>query len=255
MRRTGVWALLLAPALVAGSVLAAVPAADAATGPGVITTVAGGPGQGPARQVWQNPETVAAGPGGLVDVGDAWGVVRQFPATASYESVVAGVGPYAPGTGDGGPALRGHLGYVGGLAFDHAGNTVIADLTHGRIQGIAARTGSFYGQAMKAGDIYTIAGTGVKGYNGDGIPARTAELSGPRGVAVDRAGNILVADSYNNRIRVIAATTGTYYGQKMTAGDIYTIAGTGALGSSGNGGPATSSGDPKARPWTAPATC
>jgi trimeric autotransporter adhesin len=219
--------------------LAAAPAADAATGPGVITTVAGGPGQGPPLHVSQDAVAVGVSPDGSVDVGDGAGVVRQFSPAASYESVVAGVGVYAPGTGDGGPATRAHLGDIGGLAFDHAGNMIIADLTHCRIQVVAAKTGTFYGQAMKAGDMYTVAGTGVTGYNGDGIPARTAQMYSPRGVAVDKAGNIVVADYYNNRIRVIAASTGTFYGQAMTAGDIYTIAGTGARGSSGNKGPAT----------------
>jgi hypothetical protein len=46
-------------------------------------------------------------------------------------------------------------------------------------------------------------------------------------VATGAAGNLLVADSANNRIRVVAATSGTFYGAAMTAGDIYTVAGTG----------------------------
>lgn len=239
MKRTGVWALLLAPAVVAGSMLlAAAPAADAATGPGVITTVAGGPGQGAPGHIVQSPESVAAGPGGTVDVGD-YGVVRQLNATASNESVVAGVGSSAPGTGDGGPATRAHLSGAAGLAFDHAGNTIIADINHCRIRVVAARTGTFYGQAMTAGDIYTVAGNGICGYLGNGVPARAAGLSGPRGVAVDRAGNVLIADSYSDRIRVIAASTGRFYGQAMKADCIYTIAGSGSYGSSGDKGPAT----------------
>jgi trimeric autotransporter adhesin len=238
MKRTGFWALLLAPAVVAGSMLAAAPAADAATGPGVITTVAGGPGQGPPRHIVQGPESVAAGPGGSVDVGD-YGVVRQINATASYESVVAGIGSSSPGTGDGGPATRAHLSAVAGLAFDHAGNTIIADINHCRIRVVAAKTGIFYGQAMTAGDIYTVAGNGACGYFGNGIPALAAGLSGPRGVAVDQAGNVLIADSYSDRIRVIAASTGRFYGQPMKADYIYTIAGSGSYGSSGDTGPAT----------------
>ena len=55
----------------------------------------------------------------------------------------------------------------------------------------------------------------------------SAELDRPYGVAVDGAGNLLVADTDNNRVRVVAATTGTFYGVAMTAGDIYTVAGNG----------------------------
>ncbi len=92
---------------------------------------------------------------------------------------------------------------------------------------MAASTGTFYGQAMTAGDIYTMAGNGTAGFSGDGGPATSAELNGPGGVAVDAAGNLLIADGGNNRVRVVAASTGTFYGQAMTAGDIYTIAGDG----------------------------
>jgi len=101
---------------------------------------------------------------------------------------------------------------------------------------IAARTGTFYGQAMTAGDIYTVAGDGSFGYSGDGGPALQAGVA-PQAVAVDGAGNLIVPDG-NDRLRVVAVKTGTFYGQAMTAGDIYTMAGNGKGGSSGNGGPA-----------------
>ena len=91
---------------------------------------------------------------------------------------------------------------------------------------------------MTAGDIYTIAGTGTGGLSGDGGPATAAELLQPQAVAVDGIGNVLIADNGNNRVRVVAASTGTFYGQAMTAGDIYTVAGNGAMGLSGDGGPA-----------------
>ena len=103
---------------------------------------------------------------------------------------------------------------------------------------MAARTGTFYGKAMTGGDIYTVAGDGTFGFSGDGGPATSAELNGPQGVAVDAAGNLLIADTGNGRIRVVAHT-GTFYGQPMTGGDIYTVAGDGTQGFSGDGGPAT----------------
>ena len=127
-----------------------------------------------------------------------------------------------------------------GVAVDAAGNLVIADTGNQRIRVVAARTGTFYGQPMTAGDIYTVAGDGTAG-----SPATAARPPAPSsalraGVAVDAAGNLLIADTGNDRIRVVAASTGTFYGQAMTAGDIYTVAGDGTGGFSGDGGPATS---------------
>jgi DNA-binding beta-propeller fold protein YncE len=104
---------------------------------------------------------------------------------------------------------------------------------------VAESTGTFYGQAMTAGDIYTVAGDGTSGYSGDGGPATSAELNTPSGVALDAAGNLVIADQGNSRIRVAAESTGTFYGLAMTAGDIYTVAGDGTGGYSGDGGPAT----------------
>jgi DNA-binding beta-propeller fold protein YncE len=144
--------------------------------------------------------------------------------------------------GDGGPATKAKLNSPAGVAVDAAGNLLIADFRNNRVRVVAARTGTFYGQPMTAGDIYTMAGDGSPGFSGDGGPATTAELNGPFGVAVDAAGNLLITDTVNERVRVVAARTGTFYGQPMTAGDIYTVAGDGMGGFSGDGGPATSAG-------------
>jgi len=116
---------------------------------------------------------------------------------------------------------------------------LITDNANQRIRVVAASTGTFYGRAMTAGDIYTIAGTGTSGDTGDGGPATAAELSDPAAVSAGGAGNVAIADQGNNRVRVVAESTGTFYGQAMTAGDIYTIAGTGQAGFSGDGGAAT----------------
>jgi DNA-binding beta-propeller fold protein YncE len=76
--------------------------------------------------------------------------------------------------------------------------------------------------------VTTVAGTpGQAGYGGDGQAATSALLSYPTGVAVDQAGNLFIADTYNGRIR------------EVISGTIYTVAGTGRLGFSGEGGPAT----------------
>jgi hypothetical protein len=57
---------------------------------------------------------------------------------------------------------------------------------------------------MTAGNIYTIAGTGTQGSSGDGGPATQAQLQLPFGVALDGAGNLLIADTFNQQIRVVA---------------------------------------------------
>jgi secreted PhoX family phosphatase len=142
-------------------------------------------------------------------------------------------------SGDGGPATSTKLSLPQGVAVDGAGNLVIADTRNNRVRVVAASSGTFYGQAMTAGDIYTVAGTGLRAFSGDGGPATSADLHWPEWVAVDGAGNLVIADTRNNRVRVVAASSGTFYGQAMTAGDIYTAAG-GGRRDLGDGGPATS---------------
>jgi hypothetical protein len=98
------------------------------------------------------------------------------------------------------------------------------------------------------GNIYTVAGGGLTGFGGDGGPATVAEFNAPQAVAVDATGNLVIADTNfggapadqgNNRVRVVAARTGTFYGVPMTVGDIYTVGGNGQPGFAGDGGPAT----------------
>ena len=89
--------------------------------------------------------------------------------------------------------------------MDSAGNLVLADSGNDRVRVVAATTGTFYGQSMTAGDIYTVAGDGTPGFSGDGGPATAAELNEPAGVALDAAGDLLIADTSNGRIREVAA--------------------------------------------------
>jgi hypothetical protein len=158
--------------------------------------------------------------------------------TAKHIYTVAGDGT-AGYAGDGGPGTSAEINTPYNPVIDSAGNLVFADLINNRIRVVAARTGTFYGQAMTTGDIYTVAGDGSYGYSGDGGPATSAGMA-PYAVTVDSAGNLVITDDGNGRIRVVAVTTGTFYGQAMTAGDIYTVAGNGTAGFSGDGGPATS---------------
>jgi sugar lactone lactonase YvrE len=166
------------------------------------------------------------------------GVFYGRAMTAGYIYTIAGNGN-SGFSGDGGPATSAELQNPDGVTVDAAGNVLIADLLNNRVRVVAEQTGTFYGQSMTAGDIYTIAGSVLGGFAGDGGPAISAELNSPTDVAVDAAGNVLITDQGNYRVRVVAERTGTFYGQSMTAGDIYTIAGDGSIGFSGDGGPAT----------------
>src|SRR5439155_661974 len=129
---------------------------------------------------------------------------------------VAGGG--AMGLGDGGAATSAQLSQPAGVALDGAGSVYIADTFDRRIRRVDA-----------AGIITTVAGTGTRGFSGDGGAATSAQLAGPNGVAVDALGRVCIADTYNSRIRRVD-----------TAGNITTIAGTATPGFSGDGAAASS---------------
>jgi len=97
------------------------------------------------------------------------------------------------------------------IAVDGAGNLYIADSLHNRIRMVCASTTSATIEGTSctgAGIISTIAGNGNPSYTGDGGAAASATLNTPGGVALDGAGNLYIADSGNNVIRVITAATG-----------------------------------------------
>lgn len=120
--------------------------------------------------------------------------------------------------GDGGAARSARLNGPAGLAVDEQGNVFIAELRNHAIRRVDAVTGL----------ISTVAGSGERGFAGDGGPATAARLNAPEGVAVDRAGNLYIADSGNQRVRRVDARTGV----------ISTIAGTGETGRELAAGPA-----------------
>src|SRR6266700_2044524 len=241
--RTGLRAVTVVAA--AAAMLPAAAAAGSGrtqAGPGaaatswVISSVAGGVGPpGAATTVaLQEPCGLALGAAHLY-IADG-GSVRKV-TSSGHLTTPAGTGDAGP-LMNGGPAARTAVGTCG-LAVDHSGNMVIADHEHSQIRVVPASTGTFYGQPMTAGHIYGVAGTGTAGFSGDGGPATAAELAGPADVKLDAAANLVLTDGANNRVRVVAARTGTFYGQPMTAGDIYTVAGQGLYGFGGDGGPAT----------------
>ena len=106
-------------------------------------------------------------------------------------TTIAGTGERGFG-GDGGPATEAQLQWPNALAVDESGNLYVADHRNNRIRRIDAE-----------GVITTIVGTGERGFGRDGGPASAAQVFGPSGLALDESGNLYVADTQNNRIRVI----------------------------------------------------
>jgi len=145
--------------------------------------------------------------------------VRKITVATGILSTVTGSGTVGF-QGDGGLATAAALHYPTGVAVDSSGGLFIADSNDHRVRKVAPPT-------VTTLTLSTLAGTGTAGYNGDG-PATSANLYYPEGIAVDLAGNVYIADTYDNRIRKIAPGTGV----------ISTVAGTGVAGFSGEGGPA-----------------
>src|SRR5580692_6636542 len=129
-RARGLFAGML-PLAIAATVFGAPPAQGAtgrgiistgpgiiSTEPGIISTEAGGPGRGLVHNVAQEANGVATAPDGSVYVSDVQGVVRQFNDTSTWEKAIAGVGKVIGFGGDGGPATRARLGFLGALAVD-----------------------------------------------------------------------------------------------------------------------------------------
>jgi hypothetical protein len=162
---------------------------------------------------------------------------QAMTANRIYTIAGNGAGTYA---GDGGAATSASMNAPFGLALDGLGNLLIADRYTNRVRMVCNVAGTYFGQAMTANNIYTVAGSATQGFSGDGGAAASASMWNPIGVAVDGLGNLLISDQANNRIRMVCNLAGTYFGQAMTANNIYTIAGSATQGFSGDGGAATS---------------
>jgi hypothetical protein len=160
------------------------------------------------------------------------------PMVANSIYTIAGTG-HSGYSGDGGAATAEQVQYPRGICVDSEGNIYIGDTNNHRVRFIPTTTATFFGQAMTANYIYTIAGNGTGSYGGDDGAATSAQLNNPRGVDVDAQGNVYIADYTNHRVRFVPKTSGTYFGQSMTANSIYTIAGNGTGAYGGDGGPAT----------------
>ena len=197
--------------------------------PGTITTVAG------------NTAWIYAGDGGLatqssiflpfgfaVDgAGDIFladssnNRIRRVDAVTGIISTVAGNGLIGY-SGDGGPATVAALSNPSSVALDSSGNIFISDSGNNLVRRIDAFTGI----------ITTVAGSvNLHGYGGDNGPATQASLNTPNGIAIDVAGDLYIADTGNNAVRMVNSSTGV----------ITTVAGNGAATFSGDSGLATSS--------------
>ena len=193
---------------------------------GIITTVAGngaagysGDGGPAINASFHSPSGMAVDGSGNLYIADTGNdAIRKVAAATGIVTTVAGNGA-AGYSGDGGPASSADLSGPQGVAVDGSGNLFVADTGNAVMRKVAAATGI----------ITTVAGNGTAGYAGNGGAAIKAKLSGPSGVAVDGAGNLYIADTQNNAIRKVVAATGI----------ITTVAGNGAAGYSGDGGPAT----------------
>ena len=160
--------------------------------------------------------------------------------TTGYIAAFAGTNPGGAYTGDGSAATSAQLHTPKGITVDAAKNIYISDYANHVIRMVPAATANCFGVNMTAGMIYTVAGTGTAGYSGDTGLATSAKINNVEAIAADGNGDLFIADTDNHVIRMIPATSGTYFGVAMTVGHIYTIAGTGAAGTSADGTAATS---------------
>jgi len=205
----------------------------------IITTVAGtgaaadsGDG-GPAVNAGvSRPTGIAVDAAGDLYFSSSWSRVRKVIAGTGIIETVAGQFVTSFG-GDNGPAVDALFWDPIPSAVDRSGNLYIADYENSRVRMVTEATGI----------VTTVAGSGgcatgappfnvlvcQSGFSGDGGPARDATLNYAESVALDLDGNLYIADTINHRIRRVDASTGL----------IYTIAGNGVSGFSGDGGPAS----------------
>jgi sugar lactone lactonase YvrE len=195
---------------------------------GDIVTIAGGPCTGSKPN--PAPTALALDPAGDLFIAYSTGArVAELPATTGRLVTIAGTGVSGYG-GDSGPAPRSVLDDPSGLAVDPSGDLLIADTGNCRLRLVAASTGTRFGVSVVAGHIYTVAGTGICGSDGGSGPALSAQLWDPGALAVDSGGNALFADQGSRSIRLLAATTGRYYGVTVVADHLGTVAGEGSYG-------------------------
>jgi sugar lactone lactonase YvrE len=191
-----------------------------------VTRFAGGGGAagfagdgGPATSAsLRNPAGIAVASNGDLYIADTGNhAIRRVEFLTGEITTVAGTG-VAGFSGDGGPATAARLRAPEDVVLSPSGDLYVADTGNHVIRMVSAASGA----------ITRVAGTGAPGMEGNGGPAGDARLAGPRGVAMDASGSLYLADSGNNRVCRVTAG----------AGILVVVAGTGAAGYSGDGGPA-----------------
>ncbi len=150
------------------------------------------------------------GTGHLYLIAERRGLVFTWDPMEGFQNFAGG------GIGDGGGPTDARLSNPFGVWGDRAGRIYVADTSNNRIR------------LIEDGRVRSVAGSGSYGFSGDGGPASAASLAAPTGVAGDGSGRLYVADTFNHRVRTVT-----------TSGRIWTVAGTGRAGYSGDGGFAT----------------
>jgi hypothetical protein len=236
-----------------GVLLALVPtAAGAAAGTATVAPVAGtgvlghrGDGGPSQRAELAGPTGIAVDGQGDVAVADTGNCrVEMIAARAGHHfgiAMQAGHIYSVAGTG----CVRGNstkptsVGDPTGVAFDQAGDLLIADGDGNRILELPARSGRDYGVAVTADHLTWVAGTGAGRPSTEGRPARSSPLDDPQGIGVDGAGDLFIADTAACQVDVVPDGNVSRLGVDLDSGRLYVVAGTGECGFSGDGESAT----------------
>ena len=172
---------------------------DCSTMQNIITTFAGtgtagssGDGGWATSAQFISPNGIFAGISGNVYIAATGNNKIRMVSSTGIITTIAGTG-IGGSSGDGGAATSAQLYYPNGVSVDISGNVYIADQVNYKIR-----------MVTNTGIITSLAGTGTKGSNGDGGAATSAQLNDPAGVSVDIYGNVYIADTYNNKMRMVA---------------------------------------------------
>jgi uncharacterized protein (TIGR03437 family) len=155
------------------------------------------PGGSPAFSTYfDNPNALAVDSSGTLYVSENTGSRLCKVTPGGTKTYITGASS-ANWNGEGGPASQAFLNCPWGLTVDSAGNLYSAETGDSKVHRIGTD-----------GILYSVAGNGTNGYSGDGGPATSAQLNAPEGVAVDGAGNVYIADTGNNLVRVVRPAAG-----------------------------------------------